>query len=394
MLEGKCEVTIISPSDEHVKVSLEVGEITVIPQGWFHYIANTGDVSGAHAGDLQQRPADRHRPRAAAAAFRIRCSALTFERRRGTQFAEHPPRHRLHRAAGPAQAEVPEAQFFGSGRGEDRQLEVGRGLAAAADVWVAFWKSPGLALGMSVKVCGLRSTSGNQLLWTWTMTAWPRRKTWQMSGMANWILASLPGSSGFGLFEAVAEFGAERLAAHQLLVAAHLQLVGVGLGVRVVVGVDVDQLDHEVGVGAGRAHPQGGGDRTADREVVVELFGLVDQDVGPLRRRTSGRLVMYSRGTPCCDAVPEGNRFRRVAFVAVAGLLRARRGERKVGLRRPDRAGASAAFWAATRRICASGWCRFRKSTPWGNRRLFFGRPFLSSPSRWRRKNSNSISLR
>src|SRR5690348_16943973 len=41
---------------------------------------------------------------------------------------------------------------------------------------VAFWKSPALALGISTKVCGLRSTSGNQELCTWIMMRCPRRK--------------------------------------------------------------------------------------------------------------------------------------------------------------------------------------------------------------------------
>jgi oxalate decarboxylase len=44
VLSGECEVTIVSPSDEHVKVRLKAGEITVIPQGWFHYIATVGDA--------------------------------------------------------------------------------------------------------------------------------------------------------------------------------------------------------------------------------------------------------------------------------------------------------------------------------------------------------------
>lgn len=43
-LAGKASVTIISPSDEYVTVDLEPGKITVIPQGWFHYISNSGDV--------------------------------------------------------------------------------------------------------------------------------------------------------------------------------------------------------------------------------------------------------------------------------------------------------------------------------------------------------------
>lgn len=42
-LEGAAVISIGSPTGDFVRVELTPGMISVIPQGWFHYIANTGD---------------------------------------------------------------------------------------------------------------------------------------------------------------------------------------------------------------------------------------------------------------------------------------------------------------------------------------------------------------
>ena len=47
-------------------------------------------------------------------------------------------------------------------------------------------------------VCGLRSTSGNQVLCTWTISRWPLRKVWQTSGRVNRTAAGWPGANGSG----------------------------------------------------------------------------------------------------------------------------------------------------------------------------------------------------
>ena len=68
-----------------------------------------------------------------------------------------------------------------------------------------------------------------------------------------------------GFFPAIAELGAERLAAQQLLVAAHLQRRRIQntlvcarclFLVRVVVGIYINQLHHKIGVGAGAGNLQ------------------------------------------------------------------------------------------------------------------------------------------
>src|SRR5438105_2496740 len=64
---------------------------------------------------------------------------------------------------------------------------------------IAFWKSAALALEMSTNVCGFRSTSGNQLLWIWTMMRCPARNVWQTSGMVKSMASTLPGANASGL---------------------------------------------------------------------------------------------------------------------------------------------------------------------------------------------------
>lgn len=44
VLAGTATVMVASTSGEWNTVTLGPGEITVIPMGWFHYIANTGEV--------------------------------------------------------------------------------------------------------------------------------------------------------------------------------------------------------------------------------------------------------------------------------------------------------------------------------------------------------------
>jgi len=77
-------------------------------------------------------------------------------------------------------------------------------------------------------------------------------------------LDKLVGRQRFGVFEALPEAAAERLAADQLLVAAHLDASRIGRRVGGIGGIDVDQLHDPVGVRAGgggvEAHADGSGE--------------------------------------------------------------------------------------------------------------------------------------
>ena len=74
---------------------------------------------------------------------------------------------------------------------------------------------------MSTNVCGLRSTSGNQLDCTCTMMRWPLRKVWQHVLQRELHRRRLARLERLGLLETVAELAAHHVAAHELLIAAH-----------------------------------------------------------------------------------------------------------------------------------------------------------------------------
>src|SRR5204862_8067812 len=61
---------------------------------------------------------------------------------------------------------------------------------------VCFLKSPASALLMSQNVCGLRSTSGNHVDCTCTISRCPGRSVWYTSGSENLIFATSPGLNG------------------------------------------------------------------------------------------------------------------------------------------------------------------------------------------------------
>lgn len=42
-LSGKAQIGLSSPGGEWEQLSLEAGQIAILPQGWFHYIKNAGD---------------------------------------------------------------------------------------------------------------------------------------------------------------------------------------------------------------------------------------------------------------------------------------------------------------------------------------------------------------
>ena len=83
-----------------------------------------------------------------------------------------------------------------------------------------------------------------------------------------------------GFRHAVAEFAAERFAAHQLLVATHPHAGRVRFRIRKIVGVDVDQLHDPVRVGAGGAHMQFDFDRPRDVHILLQHIPLVDEHIG------------------------------------------------------------------------------------------------------------------
>ena len=66
-------------------------------------------------------------------------------------------------------------------------------------VSVAALKSSGLAVGIVVKVCGLRSKSGNHVLWICIMILCPLLKVWLTSGRVNYRRSTFPGTSGSGV---------------------------------------------------------------------------------------------------------------------------------------------------------------------------------------------------
>lgn len=43
VLNGNATIGLAFPDGEWQRFDLEAGEIAVLPQGWFHYIQNTGD---------------------------------------------------------------------------------------------------------------------------------------------------------------------------------------------------------------------------------------------------------------------------------------------------------------------------------------------------------------
>ncbi len=88
------------------------------------------------------------------------------------------------------------------------------------------------------------------------------------------------GLEGLRRLVAVAEAGAEELAANQLLVLSQMHVLRVGFVVREIGGVDIDEFDDEIRIGAGSGDEEFGLERTGDGDVFGERRGLVDEHVG------------------------------------------------------------------------------------------------------------------
>ena len=93
----------------------------------------------------------------------------------------------------------------------------------------------------------------------------------------------LAGRERHTLIEALPVAAAEGLAAHELLVAAHLHASGIRIRIREVVRIDIDELDDEIGIGAGGGGVEDGLDRAGDGQVFLEHIAFVDQHIGALR---------------------------------------------------------------------------------------------------------------
>ena len=136
----------------------------------------------------------------------------------------------------------------------------------------------------------------------------------------------LAGRERHGPLEALAELAAERLAADELLVAAHPHCVrrdGLPRGrgrLRVSAGVDVYELDDEVRVRPRRRDVEAHFDGAGDDEVVVQRLGLVGENV----RALGGEALVFGdviRGHPADDVAEEGDGPVRVAHVLVESVL-------------------------------------------------------------------------
>ena len=114
------------------------------------------------------------------------------------------------------------------------------------------------------------------------------------------------------MLQAVAEAAAHDLARQVHLEPPHGNIAERRVGR--VIRVDVDHLDDPVRVGARRRHGDVGQDRPGDRQVLVERFRLVDEDIVPSRREP---LVLD------LPQVPERGPFlgrKRHRVVGVAGV--------------------------------------------------------------------------
>ena len=140
------------------------------------------------------------------------------------------------------------------------------------------------------------------------MIRWPGRKVCSTSGIVNLICATSPGLNGSGFSKLFRILAAERLAADELLVAAHLHLGRVRIRIRVIVRVDVDELHHPVRVGAGRADVES----TSIGPAMV--VSSVDSGSGRRGHRAAcaakrWSAVMYSRSMPMPILLMNGTGF-------------------------------------------------------------------------------------
>ncbi len=135
------------------------------------------------------------------------------------------------------------------------------------------------------------------------MIRWPGRKVWQTSGMTYSIFVALARREWLGLGEAVAELAADRLAAHQLLIAAHVDAFRVRRWIGIIVRVDVDQFDDEIGIRAGGGYAQDRRDRARDGDVVIRAA----RSDRPARRDVG----MRSAGRKSCSRLACQGRARR-----------------------------------------------------------------------------------
>ena len=94
---------------------------------------------------------------------------------------------------------------------------------------------------------------------------------------------------GFWFFEAVAETTAKYLHGNGQLKAAHRHTLSVDIR------VNVDELDHEIGVRAGSAGDEMGGDRTCDGKIFRQGIGSETHDV---RAAAYKALIFYLPGAP------------------------------------------------------------------------------------------------
>src|SRR5229473_313310 len=134
---------------------------------------------------------------------------------------------------------------------------------------------------LGTKVCGLRSYSGNQLDWIWTMIRCPGRKTWFAVGRTKRYISGLSAAIGFGRLQALAVSATENVGRHHQLITPHRRLA------RHFVGIHVNHLDHPIGVGAA-----GRSDQIGDRLPTyfhwrAQYIRDESQDI-----RTAGRLTL------------------------------------------------------------------------------------------------------
>ena len=152
---------------------------------------------------------------------------------------------------------------------------------------------------------------------------------------------TLPGVRGSGCSHELRSWnpklGAEGLAAHHHLVALHEDGRSAGdalaflllAGLFVVLGVDVDELDDEVGIGAGGGDLQARLDGADDGDVFSERRGLVDEDVAAMRGEALILVHVALRNVGAGDVGDERYRMRGIADVGVfaggaVGALQAR----------------------------------------------------------------------
>ncbi len=105
----------------------------------------------------------------------------------------------------------------------------------------------------------------------------------------------------FGLFIAVAELAAQRIAAHQLLEATQAYRGRADIAAplpcraREAGRVDIDQLDDPVGIGPTRGDEQLGRDRPGNRHILFQHGALVHQHVGPRGGKALVRHHVFAR---------------------------------------------------------------------------------------------------